>query len=71
MKDYDMSVLYHLSKANIVSDTLSRLSIGSVSHVEDSKKKLAQEIYYLARLGIHLVTLQREVYVFRVVQSHL
>ena len=31
LKDYDMSVLYHLDDANMVEDTLSRLSIGSVS----------------------------------------
>ena len=55
MKNYDMSVLYHPGKANVVADALSRLSIGSVSHVEDSKKKLAQEVHQLSRLGIRLV----------------
>ena len=45
MKDYDMSALYNPDKANIVADTLSILSMGSVSHSEDSKKKLAQEIH--------------------------
>ena len=29
--------------------------MGSVAHVEDSKKKLAQEIHQLDRLGIRLV----------------
>ena len=38
LKDYDISVLYHPSKANVVEDTLSRLSMGSVSHVENDKK---------------------------------
>ena len=36
-----MSVLYHPRKINIVADALSRLSMGSVAHVEDGKKKLA------------------------------
>ena len=27
LKDYDMSILYHQGKANIVADALSRLSI--------------------------------------------
>src|SRR5688572_26991763 len=36
LKDYDMSVLYHPAKANVVADALSRLSMGSVSHIEDS-----------------------------------
>ena len=40
MKDYDMIVLYHTSKANIEADSLSILSMGSVSHVEDGKKNL-------------------------------
>ena len=55
MKDYDIIFLYHLGKANVVADALSRLSMGSVAHVEDSKKKLAQEVHQLARLGILLV----------------
>ena len=55
MKDYDMSVLYHSSKTNVVADTLSRLSMSSISHVNDSKKKLVQEVHKLSRIGIHLV----------------
>ena len=34
-KDYDMSVHYHLGKANVVKESLSRLSMGSVAHVEE------------------------------------
>ena len=55
MKDYDMSVLYYSTKDNVVDDTLSRLCMGSVAHVDESKKKLAQEVHQLARLGSHLV----------------
>ena len=55
MKDYHMSVLYHPSKANVVANALSRLSMGSVAHFEDSKRKLAQEVHQLARLGVRLV----------------
>ena len=55
MKDYDMNVLYHPGKANIVANDLSKLSIGSVAHVEDSKKKLAQEVHQLTRLDVRLV----------------
>ena len=33
LKDYDMSVHYYLGKTNVVSDALSRLSMGSVYHV--------------------------------------
>ena len=37
-KDYDMSVLYHPGKANVVADSLSRVYMGSVTHVADDKK---------------------------------
>ena len=33
LKDYDMSVLYHPIKANIVVDALSCMTIGIVSHI--------------------------------------
>ena len=52
LKNYDMSVLYHLGKANVVADALSRLSMGSVAHVEDEKKELVREVHRLARLGV-------------------
>ena len=48
LKDYDMSVLYHPGKANFVADALSRLSMGSVSHVEDGKKELVKDVHRLA-----------------------
>ena len=38
LKDYDMSILYHPSKANVVIDALSILSIGSTTHFEEGKK---------------------------------
>ncbi|KAF3640409.1 putative ribonuclease H protein-like [Capsicum annuum] len=41
--------------ANVVADALSRLSMGSISHVDDRKKKLAQEVHQLSRLGARLV----------------
>ncbi|WMV58839.1 hypothetical protein MTR67_052224, partial [Solanum verrucosum] len=40
LKDYDMSVLYHPGKANVVTNALSRLSMVSVAHVDDDRKEL-------------------------------
>lgn len=52
LKDYDMSVLYHLGKANMVADALSRLSMGSTAHVKEEKKELVKEVHRLARLQL-------------------
>ena len=40
LKYYDMSVLYYPDKANVVTDALSHLSMGSVSYVDEAKKYL-------------------------------
>ncbi|WMV33463.1 hypothetical protein MTR67_026848 [Solanum verrucosum] len=47
-----MNVLYHPGKANVVADTLSRLSTGSVAYVEEDKKELAKDVHLLAHLGV-------------------
>lgn len=54
MKDYDIYVLYHTGKANVVVNARSRLSMGSIAYVKDSKNKLAQEFHHFSRLGFHL-----------------
>ena len=45
LKDYDISVLYHPKNANVVAHALSRMTMGSVSHIEEAKKDLAKEIH--------------------------
>ncbi|WMV28846.1 hypothetical protein MTR67_022231, partial [Solanum verrucosum] len=55
LKDYDMSVLYHPDKANVVADALSRLYMGSIAHVDNDKKDLVRDIHRLARLNVQLV----------------
>ena len=55
MKDYDIDILYHPGKANVVADALSRWSMGSVYHVEDGKKELVRDVHRLAHLGVRLV----------------
>ncbi|PHU18134.1 hypothetical protein BC332_13829 [Capsicum chinense] len=54
LKDYDMGVLYHPGKANVMVDALSRVSMGSGSHVVEGKKELAHDVHHLARLGVRL-----------------
>ena len=52
VKNYDISVLYHSDKANVVADTLSWLSMGSVSYVGETKKVLVKDVHSLARLSV-------------------
>ena len=54
LKDYDMSVLYHPHKANVVADALSRVYMGSVGHVNDDKKEIVKNVHRLACLGVRL-----------------
>ena len=49
-----MSVLYHPGKANVVADALSHTTMGTVSHVEKSKKDLVKDVHRLACLGVQL-----------------
>ena len=57
LKDYDMSVHYHPGKANIVAYALSRLSMGSVDHVEEERIDLVKYVHRLACLGFHLMSI--------------
>ena len=50
-----MSILYHPSKANVVDDALSMLSMGSTAHVEEEKMELAKDVHKLARMGVRLM----------------
>ncbi|WMV58815.1 hypothetical protein MTR67_052200 [Solanum verrucosum] len=55
LKDYDISVLYHPGKSNVVANALSRSSMGSVAHIKEKKKELVRYVHRLARLGVQLV----------------
>ena len=50
-----MNVHYHPSKANVVADALSRMSMESTSHFEDEKNELVKHIHRQARLSVRLV----------------
>ena len=56
LKDYHMSVHYHHGMTNLVADALSRLSMGSVAHV-DEKNDLVKDVHRLARLGVRLMSI--------------
>ncbi|KAH0706092.1 hypothetical protein KY289_011168 [Solanum tuberosum] len=57
LKDYDMSILSHPGKTNVVVDALCRLSMGSTAHVKEDKKELPKdkiiEEAHSSRYSIH------------------
>ena len=52
-----MSVHYHPGKANVVADSLSRLFMGSVAHVDEERKELVKDVHRLALLGVCLMSI--------------
>ena len=50
LKDYDVTILYHPGKANVMADALSRKagSMGSLAHLQVSRRPLAREVQTLA-----------------------
>ena len=54
-----MSVHYHPDKVNVVADALSRLSMGSVAHVEEEWKELVKDVYRIALLGVRLMSISK------------
>ena len=50
LKDYDITILYHPGKANVVADALNRKagSMGSLANLQVSRRPLAREVHTLA-----------------------
>ncbi|KAK4339547.1 hypothetical protein RND71_041009 [Anisodus tanguticus] len=55
LKDYDVDIFYHPGKANVVVDTLSRKSIGSLRHIKVDKLEMTRDLYQLASLSVRLL----------------
>ena len=47
LKDYDCTIFYHLGKANVVANTLSRKSMASLAHITPTRRLLIEEIHKL------------------------
>ena len=54
LKEYDMSVLYHPGKANVVADALSRMTMGSVFHIEEANEDLVKYVHKVSQLRVRL-----------------
>ncbi|XP_060212005.1 uncharacterized protein LOC132639583 [Lycium barbarum] len=56
LKDYDMTILYHLGKTNVIANTLSRkaLSTGSLAHLIMGERPLDMEVRCLANSMVRI-----------------
>ena len=48
---------YHPCKENVVEDTLTRLSMGNLAHVEEERKDLAKDVHRLDGFGVCLMSI--------------
>ena len=55
LKDYDVNILYHPGKANVVADALSRLSMGNLVHLPWVQQEIVRDVHRLASLGVRLL----------------
>ena len=51
-KDYECSILYHPSKANVVADALSKKSAGSLAHISTERRSIIKELHDLIDQGL-------------------
>lgn len=63
LKDYDVTILYHPDKANMVADALRKKfeSMGSLAYLEVTRRLLPREVRTLANnlMGLELSNLSR------------
>ena len=61
LKDYDITILYHPGKANVIADALSRKagSMGCLTHLQVSRHPLGREVHTLANEFMRLEVLEK------------
>jgi hypothetical protein len=61
IKDYDLGINYHLSKANVIADALSRKKYCNATLARRMRPKLSREIKYLNLTMVNDATVVMEV----------
>ncbi|CAN4084983.1 unnamed protein product [Withania somnifera] len=60
IKDYDIDILYHPGKANVVADALSRMTTVSTNKESTERQGMAKDLRQLANLGVRLLETPKE-----------
>ena len=60
LKDDNIDILYHPSKANVVADALSRKIISSTYGKSMERQGMTKDLCQLVNLGVHLLESQNE-----------
>ena len=55
LKDYDIDILYHPGKANVVADALSRKAVESTSGQLNEKNEIINDLNQLSSFGVCLI----------------
>ncbi|KAF3635714.1 putative Bifunctional inhibitor/lipid-transfer protein/seed storage 2S albumin superfamily protein [Capsicum annuum] len=72
LKNYDMSLHYYQVKANVVANTLKRLSMGSLAHVDEGKRELVKYVHRFDNLWVRLLNSEDgDAFIQEVVNSSL
>ncbi|KAH0781463.1 hypothetical protein KY290_001061 [Solanum tuberosum] len=72
IKDYDIDILYHPGKANVVADALRRKTISCINEQTMEKEGMAKDLCQLASLGVRLLeTLKEGIVVHNAAESSL
>ena len=72
LKDYDCTILYNLGKANVVTDALSKKSMGSLTHVSIHQRLSVREVRECLNDGVMLsISETREMIAHMQVRSSL
>ncbi|CAN4123904.1 unnamed protein product [Withania somnifera] len=60
IKDYDIDILYHPGKANVVTDALSHMTTVSNNKESTERQGMAKDLRQLAKLGVRLLETPKE-----------
>ncbi|XP_070034774.1 uncharacterized protein [Nicotiana tomentosiformis] len=55
LKDYDVEILGHPNKANVIADALNHKPMGNFVHIEAGRQGLTKELRQLANMRIRLL----------------